>query len=103
MKVEFQGKAYLQKYTPISAVMNDNEMPMISQGRSKYFEGEGYPCIGDVTIVIDVFTEDKILADQVAALQSELQTVRAESQVRENRILDQISKLQALTYEAPQT
>lgn len=39
-----------------------------------------------------------VMAAKLAALKDQLQAVRAENQQRENAILDQISKLQAIDY-----
>jgi len=95
VKVEFQGKAYLQKYTSIESVLNGISMPLIFQDESPYCsccEGKGYPCIGDVTIIINVHSKDEIVDSQISALQKQLQTVRAENKMREECILYEISK-----------
>jgi len=99
MKVEFKAKAFLDTtYNNLKDVLNGNSMPHITQNGS-YFESQGYPMIGEVTVIINVMPADKIVASQVDALRKQLHLVRAENQRRENAILDQISKLEALPCE----
>lgn len=58
--------------------------------------------VGVATITVTLHTLDVIASKELEALNAQLQKVRAENQERENAILDQISKLQAITYEAPE-
>lgn len=97
MKVEYEAVVYLPSYVTIEDVANGKSMPMISEHESSYFEGEGYPLIGKAVVTIELDSQDKIVANQISALEAQLQTVRAENQQRENAITDKISKLQALT------
>ena len=64
---------------------------------------EGWAEVGTATMSVKLHSADAVLGNQIAALNQELQTCRANAQLRENEIMDKISKLQALTYEAPQT
>lgn len=96
MKATFTAKAYLPTHSRIEDVANGSYMPLLSGGDGDYFERQGYPEIGEAIVTITLFSQDKIIANRLQALQDQLQTVRAENQKRENAILDQISKLQAL-------
>jgi len=99
MKVQFQAKAYLSKYRDIADVANGECLPQIIAGNeSSYYEQQGYSLIGTATVTVELHTEDQIMAAKLAALKEQLQAVRAENQQRENAILDQISKLQAIDY-----
>lgn len=95
MKTTFTAKAYLPTHCRIEDVANGKEMPLLATD-GKYWEQQGYPEIGEAIVTITLFSQDKIIANKLQALQDQLQTVRAENQRRENAILDQISKLQAL-------
>ena len=101
MKVQFKAKAYLSSYRDITEAANGSHMPMIWHGDSGgYFEKQGYTLIGTAEVTIELHTEDQIMtAKLVEALQAQLQTVRAENQQRENAILDEISKLTAISYD----
>lgn len=101
MQVQFKAKAYLASYYGIQDVANGSQMPVISNADSGYFEQQGYSLIGAATVTIDLHTNDQIMAAKLEALQAQLQTVRAENQRRENTILDQISKLTAISYDEP--
>lgn len=98
MKVEFQAKAYISNFISIESVVNGQTLPMITSDGA-YYDGEGYPQIGTATVTIELFSDDEITAKKLKALREQLHTVRAENQRRENAILDQISKLEALTCE----
>lgn len=100
MQVEFRAKAYLPNYVSMESVLRGESLPAISdlEGGS-YFEKEGYPLIGEVTLTITMHSHDKIVQSQIEALNKQLQSERAESQRRQNAILDKIGKLQALTFE----
>ena len=99
MQVQFTAKAYLSSYRDITEVANGSHMPQIHGGDGSYFEQQGYSLIGTATVTIELHTNDQIMAAKLEALQAQLQTVRAENQQRENAILDQISKLTAISYD----
>ena len=101
MKVQFAAKAYLSSYHDITEVANGSHMPMICHGDSSYFNERGYTPIGTATVTIDLYTDDQIMTAKLEALHAKLQTVRAENQQRENAILDEISKLTAISYDEP--
>jgi hypothetical protein len=93
MKVELKGKAYLGPYMTLAEVQNGTCVPYISLDRSTYFEGQGYPCIGDATIMLDLDPEDQIVASQREALQASLVAARAEYEKRVHATLVAIGKL----------
>jgi hypothetical protein len=54
--------------------------------------------VGTAEVTVTLLPRDEIVAVQTKVLQDELQKERADSQMRQNAILDRISKLQALEY-----
>lgn len=76
-----------------------DRMPVvISEFDRDLYIKQGWIVIGDVEMTVSFYTPEKVHAQRLDGLKAELQTVRAENQKRENAILDQISKLQALTF-----
>lgn len=63
------------------------------------FQLTGYTQIGVAEITLELFPQDVLNGNQLDALKEKLQAVRADNQQRENAILLQISKLQAIGYE----
>lgn len=104
MQITYTAYAYFNpKYTPLDNILKGKEKPILSinePGSGGYFEFEGYVHIGTATVTLEIHSQDKIVADQIKAMNAQLQAVRAESQQKENAILLQISKLQALTMNA---
>lgn len=99
MQVEFKAKAYLPTYVSMESVLRGESLPAISDpDGGQYFEKEGYPLIGEVTLIVTMHSRDKIVQAQIDSLNKQLQVERAESQRRQNAILDKISKLQALEF-----
>lgn len=106
MKVQFND---LCVYLPVSscqdpadclsAVAKGEYLPHICDGRSSYFEAEGYPLIGKATVVIEMLEPEEITGKQVEALRQQLQVMRAEHQRAQNALIDRISKLEALTFD----
>ena len=102
MQVHFTAKAYLASYYDIQDVANGSQIPLVcTDNSSGYYEKQGYSLIGTATVMIELHTNDQIMAAKLEALQAQLQTVRAENQQRENAILDKISKLTAISYDDP--
>lgn len=55
--------------------------------------------VGTAEVTVTFYPRETTLAKELDGLNSQLQKVRAENHMRENAILDRISKLQAITYE----
>lgn len=84
----------------VDQTLSGKTQPMISAqgpGTGCYFECEGHAYIGIAQVTVEVNSPDQIVMDQIKGLNAQLESVRAESQKKENAILLQISKLQALT------
>jgi hypothetical protein len=54
--------------------------------------------VGTAEVTVTFYPRDTVAEKELEGLQAQLQEVRAENQMRENAILDRISKLQAITY-----
>ena len=63
---------------------------------------EGWAEVGTATITVELYSHEKLVAKELEGLNDQLQQIRAANQQRENVILDRISKLQAITYDAPE-
>jgi hypothetical protein len=63
---------------------------------------EGYTKIGKGEVTITIASRDEIVTGKVDSLRADLAKDRAESQVRQNALMQKISELEALTYEAAQ-
>ena len=104
MQITYTEHAYFnQNYTTLDNILKGEETPSLMSsepGSGGYIEREGYVHIGTATVTLEIHSQDKIVADQIKALNDQLQAVRVESQQKENAILLQISKLQALTMNA---
>jgi hypothetical protein len=104
MQVTYTQHAYKDmRFFGIERVQEDQGGVMLSTsapGTNCYYEREGYAHIGTATVTLEIHSEDKILKAQITALKAQLEAVRADAQVKENAILLQISKLQAITFEA---
>ena len=101
MQITYTAYAYFDPaYTKLDNILKGKDTPILSSsepGSGGYFERDGYVHIGTATVSLEIHSQDKIVVDQIKALNAQLQAVRAESQKKENAILLQISKLQALT------
>jgi hypothetical protein len=62
----------------------------------------GWTQIGEATVSVTLAPRSDRMAQALETLRQQLAKERAESMVRQNAILDQISKLQSLTYDAPE-
>jgi hypothetical protein len=60
----------------------------------------GYTKIGKATIEFDLIDRNEMIDNKVAALRAELQTVKADAQVKVQRLEDQLQSLLAITNEA---
>jgi hypothetical protein len=61
---------------------------------------DGWVEVGIATITVTLHPRDELVAKELDGLNAQLQKVRAENHMRENAILDRISKLQALEHTA---
>lgn len=57
-----------------------------------------YTRIGEAHIVIELGTEDEMVQAQIAALKSEIDAARAAFHEKQQKILEEISKLSAIEY-----
>ena len=55
--------------------------------------------VGTAEVTVTFYPQETVAAKQLDGLKQQLERVRAENHVRENAILDRISKLQSITYE----
>ena len=104
MQITYTAHAYFNPaYTKLDQIIKGERAPSLTTtepGPDSYYTTEGYVHIGTANVTLEIHSQDKIVADQIKALNTQLQAVRAESQQKENAILLQISKLQALTMNA---
>lgn len=100
MKHTYTAKAYIDpKYESLESVKKGTTRPRLAtSGFGTYYVEQGYTHVGDAEVRLALFDEKTIHANQLDGLKTQLKTVRAENKMRENAILDQISKLQALTF-----
>jgi hypothetical protein len=85
----------------ISEGKNDEAISEMSYTKHDMSNSEKWVEVGTAEITVTFFSRDIVVAKELDGLNAQLQKVRAENQRRENAILDQISKLQALDYTAP--
>lgn len=96
MEITFKAFAYKDEFTDMDQVESGKAIPYISSYSSSSFG----PQIGTAVVTVTLYPANDIQAKELDRLNKQLQEVRAENQQRENAILDQISKLQALTFQA---
>lgn len=95
--IEFESCAYI--YTDwqcLEDVKKGKIRPLVGPEPSA---ADGF-VIGTAKVTVELHSEDEMTRRQLGALQKELTRERAESQARQNAILERISKLQALTMES---
>jgi hypothetical protein len=63
---------------------------------------EGWAEVGVATITVELYPREELVSKELDGLKVQLEKVRADNQQRENAILDRISKLLAVTYDAPE-
>lgn len=96
---------WLSKYSGPEALNSDKGNTIVNATHLFMPAKEGAPYgdwtrCGTATITYEFVDEKELVANKVTALEAELQKERAESEVKCNAILEQISKLQALEYTA---
>lgn len=94
-------KAFLPDYYNVDCLQTEACVERLSfASHGEYLKSQGYPQVGIATITVELFEDKAIVEQKVESLQAQLAKDRAESEVRQNRILEQISKLSALEYVA---
>ena len=104
MKIEFTTTAYCSDEYALSGFMDG-----LKDGKeaaagdvlsfSQHDMSKRWTKVGTAEITIELLDPKEIQNKQLAVLQAQLQKERADSQVRQNAILEAISKLTALEYE----
>jgi hypothetical protein len=59
---------------------------------------EDWTEVGTAEVTVTFHPRDTVVAKELEGLKAQLKRVRADNHLRENAILDRISKLQAITY-----
>lgn len=99
MKVEFTGLAVIPQWQSVKRIESATDAPCFLMGDKNDMAAHGYSVVGTATMVVELHDPKDIHAGKVAALQEQLQAVRADNHRKENAILEQISKLQAIDYD----
>jgi hypothetical protein len=94
MEITFNAFAYKDAWHDMEEIESGKQLPSIWG-----FEDKTTTQIGTAVVTVTLFPKAEIHTQELAILNEALQTVRAENHVRENAILDRISKLTAITYE----
>lgn len=101
MQISYTAHAYFDpRFNSLDQIIKGERTPLLAfkkPGDGGYMESNGFVHIGTAAVTLEIRSQDKIVVDQIKALNAQLQAVRSESQQKENAILLQISKLQALT------
>jgi hypothetical protein len=94
MEITFNAFAYKHEWHDMAEIESGEQLPAIFN-----FEYNTATKIGTVVVTVTLFPKAEIHTQELAVLNKALQKVRAENHVRENAILDRISKLTAIGYE----
>lgn len=106
MKIETTQTAYMSSDYDMRRFIEDlstgDHQDIANRSRFAAWDmrNSGWVKVGVAHITIELLDVQDIQHERLAALQAQLQKERAESQVRQNAILDAISKLTAITYES---
>ena len=84
----------------ISEGNKDKVVDAISYSNHDMSNSEDWVEVGIAEITVTFYPRDAVVAKELEGLNTQLQKVRAENHMRENAILDRISKLQALEFTA---
>lgn len=95
MQLTFNAYAYKADHHNMAAIEAGEEMPFIWN----WDDTSGYAQIGTAVVTVTLYPASEMHAKELAALNERLKAVRAENHQRERAILDQISNLQAITFE----
>lgn len=97
--ITYTAHAYACEWQDVDAIISGKDTPMLTHSGPEHLsESDLY--LGTCTVSIDLAPKEEIATAQMARLRALLENLRAESQKRENAIIDRINKLQALTYES---
>ena len=96
MEITFNAYAYAAGHHDMERIKEGKSMPYISA----WADEKNWPQIGTAVVTVTLYQDNDVQAKELERLNKQLQEVRAENQQRENAILDQISNLQALTFQA---
>lgn len=86
---------YYPSFQDLDEILDGKAMPFFTAIESIPKDGVA---IGDADVVVTVRSQKEIVQGQLDSLNAALKQERADSQVRQNLILEQISKLQAIEY-----
>lgn len=95
--VTYEAFAYMADCLTLEDI-SGGQLPTLTTRESPEYVKHGFALIGKASITLKLESADKIIQGQMDALNHKLQTERAESQQRQNAILNQISKLSALSF-----
>ena len=59
----------------------------------------GYTHVGEADVTVTIASADQITNSKVSSLRAALEKDRADSQIRQNQLIDKINKMEALCYE----
>lgn len=65
---------------------------------ASYWKTNGYSYVGKATIILEPISQNEMIAAKAESIKAEIQKTRADSQVKVNRLEDQLSKLLALDF-----
>lgn len=93
-------KAWLSNYDGPDALEGEQDKAVSALWYSAHdMTGQGWVYAGVANITIEVVSNDDLIANKVATLRKELQTVRAKAEVAAGDIEAKIQKLLAITCE----
>lgn len=98
MQITYECHAYACEWQDIEKIVSGKDTPMLVSDPDCLSERDTY--LGTVVLKATYGTKEELAGKQIERLQALLQAARAEAQARENAILERITKLQALTFEA---
>ena len=98
MQITYKCHAYACEWQDIEKIVAGKDTPMLVNDPECLSERDTY--LGEVVVTATYGSKEELAGKQIERLQALLQAARAEAQARENAILERITKLQALTFEA---
>jgi hypothetical protein len=108
--IEVRGSASIwlaewqTKYSSAGAILREIAIGHRPVSEPLFYEidyqpaSEGHIKIGTAEIVLSLVPPDSIAADEIRALQNQLEAIRAQHQLAQQALLNRISKLQAITF-----